>query len=169
MITFVNRLRKIGIEVKISFNVPWIYIDSINGKRVKEKRYSKYGYTVAFMPIKKGQNIKFLDLRDTFNLIRKYNNMEQKRKKVAEWMNALGYEFDLSDGFWMEDYDFTEHKNKDVIDLILDYNELSVINNNRNLLNFLKSELSVEQNKKLDKVIDYNKIQFIRKIITYLK
>lgn len=46
----------------------------------------------------------------------------EQRKKVAEWLNKQGYELELDkDGLWMEDYDFTEHKTKDVIDLILEW------------------------------------------------
>lgn len=48
----------------------------------------------------------------------------EKRKQVAEWLNTLGYDFEItSDGLWMEDYDFTEHKTKDVIDIVLAWEE----------------------------------------------
>jgi len=49
---------------------------------------------------------------------------DEKRKEVAIWLNTLGFDFEFdSDGFWMEDNDFAEHKTKDVIDLILEYND----------------------------------------------
>ena len=34
---FVERLKKIGIDVKLSGNFPWVYITEICGKRIKEK------------------------------------------------------------------------------------------------------------------------------------
>lgn len=46
----------------------------------------------------------------------------EKRKKVAEWLNKKGYELELDkDGLWMEDYDFQEHKTKEVIDLMIEF------------------------------------------------
>lgn len=48
----------------------------------------------------------------------------KQRKQVAEWLNKQGYELELDkDGLWMEDYDFTEHKTKDVIDIVLAWEE----------------------------------------------
>jgi hypothetical protein len=45
---------------------------------------------------------------------------EIRRNEVGEWLNTQGYSIELtSDGLWMEEFDFTEHKTKDVIDLIL--------------------------------------------------
>lgn len=69
---FIERLQKIGIEVKCSGNYPWIYIDFINGKRVTEKFKANHGFTLAFTPIKPGQEIKFTDITEIFKLIRKY-------------------------------------------------------------------------------------------------
>ena len=50
---------------------------------------------------------------------------EEQRKKVAKWLNSQGYGLDLEDDFWMEEFDFQEHKTKDVIDLMLKYNEFN--------------------------------------------
>lgn len=69
---FINRLNKIGIQIKLSSNYPWIYIDSINGVIVTEKFMADHGFTIAFMPIRKGQELKFTDIKEIFNLIRKY-------------------------------------------------------------------------------------------------
>jgi hypothetical protein len=69
---FVERLQKIGIEVKLSVNYPWIYIDCINSKRVTEKFQANHGFTLAFTPIKIGQEIKFTDIKEIFKLLRKY-------------------------------------------------------------------------------------------------
>lgn len=71
---FVDRLKKIGIEIKLAGNYPWIYIDSINGKRVTETFEADHGFTIAFAPIRKGQEMKFTDISEIFKLIRKYTN-----------------------------------------------------------------------------------------------
>lgn len=48
---------------------------------------------------------------------------ELRRLEVAEYLNTLGYDFDLSDQLWMEEFDFQEHKTKDVIDLMLGWSD----------------------------------------------
>ena len=71
---FLARLKKIGIEVKLGGNYPWIYIDHINGKRVTETFQANHGFTLAFTPIKKDQETEFTDITEIFKLIRKYYN-----------------------------------------------------------------------------------------------
>jgi len=70
---FIERLKKIGIEVKLSGNFPWVYISEINGIRVKEKFQANHGFTVMFLP---GRNdsppSEFTDIKEIFNLLRKY-------------------------------------------------------------------------------------------------
>lgn len=70
--SFVDRLAKIGIDVKLSANYPWIYLDYINGKRVTEKFEASHGFTIIFYPIKEGQQKEFTDIKEIFKLIRKY-------------------------------------------------------------------------------------------------
>ena len=41
--------------------------------------------------------------------------------KIAEWLNNKGYDIDLKDQLWMEEYDWNEHKTRDIIELIFDY------------------------------------------------
>lgn len=69
---FVDRLQKIGIELKLGGNYPWVYIDYINGKRVTEKFQANHGFTLCFIPIKKDKEIEFTDITEIFKLIRKY-------------------------------------------------------------------------------------------------
>ena len=69
---FIERLKKIGVEVKLCGNVPWIYITHINGKYVDEKFEGNHGFTVAFLPIREGKEIEFTDITEIFKLIRKY-------------------------------------------------------------------------------------------------
>ena len=70
---FVDRLKKIGIEVKLVGNFPWVYIDEICGKKVTEKFEGNHGFTLIFLP---GRNdsppSEFTDITEIFKLIRKY-------------------------------------------------------------------------------------------------
>ena len=71
---FVNRLEKIGIKIELSVNYPWIYVDKINDKRVIETYHAEHGFTIAFTPIRKGQELNFTDIGEIFKLLRKYCN-----------------------------------------------------------------------------------------------
>ena len=70
---FVERLKKLGIEVKLQGNFPWVYITEICGKRVTEKFEGNHGFTLIFLP---GRNDSppsdFTDITEIFKLIRKY-------------------------------------------------------------------------------------------------
>ena len=72
LIKLKTRLSKIGIEVEFVGNIPWIYLNKINGKVVKEKFMSKHGFTVAFYPVKNNEENKLTDITEIFKLIRKY-------------------------------------------------------------------------------------------------
>jgi len=67
---FLKRTSKLNIT--LTSNFPWIYIETINGKRVKEKFRGNHGFTLAFFPIRKGQELQFTDISEIFKLIRKY-------------------------------------------------------------------------------------------------
>ena len=71
---FVRRLKRIGIEIELVGNVPWIYLYKVNGNLVKREDYSgDYGYTVAWYPVRMGSEPYIdPDLKRTFNIIRKY-------------------------------------------------------------------------------------------------
>ena len=69
---FQQRLKKIGINLELFGNNPWIYIDKINGKKVVEKFHAEHGFTIAFYPLKIGDKIEFTDVTEIFKLIRKY-------------------------------------------------------------------------------------------------
>jgi len=69
--TFIERLSKIGINIELFRNAPWIYIDTINGIKVTEKFHADHGFTLAFTPIK-GEQLEFTDISKIFKLIRKY-------------------------------------------------------------------------------------------------
>ncbi len=69
---FIERMKKIGIDIQLIGNYPWIYVDTINSKRVTERYHGNHGYTIGFFPIRTGQEFEFLDISDLFTLIRKY-------------------------------------------------------------------------------------------------
>jgi hypothetical protein len=70
---FIERLKKIGIDVKLSGNYPWVYIDEICGIKVTEKFEANHGFTLIVLP---GRNdspaAEFTDITEIFKLIRKY-------------------------------------------------------------------------------------------------
>ncbi len=41
--------------------------------------------------------------------------------EIGRWLNTKGFDIDLRDAFWMEDYRFHEHKVRDVAELIFEY------------------------------------------------
>jgi len=65
-----ERLKKIGIDIEYSGNIPWIYLDKVNGVRVRYYNHSMHGFTVAYSSEK---NI-IRHRREMFNLIRKMIN-----------------------------------------------------------------------------------------------
>ena len=70
---FVERLKKIGIEVKLVGNYPWVYIDEICGIKVKEKFEGNHGFTLIFLPARNDSPpSEFTDIKEIFNLLRKY-------------------------------------------------------------------------------------------------
>ncbi len=73
-----RRLEKLAIKLECIGNYPWIYLDKVNGNKVKEKFLGDHGFTIAFLPIKREN--KFLVLTDTaeiFKIIRKYGKKKQ--------------------------------------------------------------------------------------------
>ena len=45
---------------------------------------------------------------------------DKELKLIGEWLNTKGYDIDLKDSFWMEDF-VTEHKFRDLAQLLMDY------------------------------------------------
>jgi hypothetical protein len=71
---FVERLKKIGIEVKLKGNFPWVYIDEICGLKVKDRFEGNHGFTLIFLPVRNDSPpSEFTDITEIFKLIRKYN------------------------------------------------------------------------------------------------
>ena len=71
---FVERLKKIGIEVKLQGNFPWVYIDEICGIRVTERFAANHGFTIIFLPGRNDSPVsEFTDITEIFKLIRRYS------------------------------------------------------------------------------------------------
>jgi hypothetical protein len=70
----VPRLKKIGINIEMYGNVPWIYLDKVNGNRIKKEDYfcGNHGFTIAFYPVRVGEKMELTDIRKVFEIIRKY-------------------------------------------------------------------------------------------------
>jgi hypothetical protein len=70
---FIERLKKIGIDVKLKGNFPWVYIDEICGIRVTESFAANHGFTLIFLPGRNDSPVsEFTDIEEIFKLIRKY-------------------------------------------------------------------------------------------------
>lgn len=61
-----TRLAKIGIELELIGNVPWVYLKSVNGIPVTEKKNARYGYCVDYMIDKRHLNFR----KDLFAKVR---------------------------------------------------------------------------------------------------
>ena len=71
---FVERLKKIGIEVKLVGNYPWVYIDEICGIKVKERFEGNHGFTLIFLPSRNDSPpSEFTDITEIFKHTRKYS------------------------------------------------------------------------------------------------
>lgn len=49
--SFVHRLSKLGVEVGLVGNYPWVYLDTVNGKKVKEKHGGNHGFTLCILGV----------------------------------------------------------------------------------------------------------------------
>lgn len=73
----INRLKRIGIELHLVSNYPWIYLSKVNGIKISETFMSDYGYTIGYSPKEEGGDYVFPDLDKTFDLIRKYKKQSE--------------------------------------------------------------------------------------------
>ena len=71
---FQKRLSKIGINIVFWSNYPWVYIDTINGKKVIEKFQAEHGFTVLFRQTRFDNKDEFTNISEIFKLIRQYVN-----------------------------------------------------------------------------------------------
>lgn len=74
--TLRNRLLKIGIEITFAGNYPWIYLHTVNGKRITEKTDdSNHGFNIAFLPINPNKTLTLRNTKEMFKIIRKYGKV----------------------------------------------------------------------------------------------
>jgi hypothetical protein len=72
-----DRLKKIGIKVMFASNYPWMYLDSINDIKVKEKTSdSNHGFNIGWLPVDVNKPFYFTNTKEMFKLIRKYVNQK---------------------------------------------------------------------------------------------
>jgi hypothetical protein len=72
----VERLKKIGIEIQLTGNIPWIYLRSVNGNVIKQEdcKNANWGHCIGWYPafMYDEYHINWHDIKYTFELIRKY-------------------------------------------------------------------------------------------------
>ncbi len=68
--SFINRLKRIGVNVELGCNIPWIYMTRVNGERVVGTLHANHGFTVFFKAIRVGEVDKITDIPLIFNKIR---------------------------------------------------------------------------------------------------
>jgi hypothetical protein len=70
----VKRLRRCGIEIELTGNYPWIYLDKVNGNRIKQEDFTaNHGFNIAWFGIKNEDKIKLAeDPKTIISIIRKY-------------------------------------------------------------------------------------------------
>lgn len=64
------RLLKIGIDLELTGNYPWIYLSKIKGKVVKEKNNSEHGFVIGYST--HNGTILIKDSSKIFSLLRDY-------------------------------------------------------------------------------------------------
>jgi hypothetical protein len=79
--SLVRRTQKLGIKLEMVGNYPWIYLDRVNGNKVKEKFCGNHGFTIAFVPIRTGQKMEITDISETMKIIRKYRKIQTDKKE----------------------------------------------------------------------------------------
>jgi hypothetical protein len=70
----VLRLKAINIEIELIGNYPWVYLYKVNGNAIKKEDYylANHGFTISFMPMSEREKMEIIDIKKTFELIRKY-------------------------------------------------------------------------------------------------
>lgn len=70
--TFVSRMKKIGIDIELMYNIPWVYIIKINGVPVTEKFQSEHGFVIGYTATRLDNKDSFTHIGETIRLVRKY-------------------------------------------------------------------------------------------------
>ena len=69
-----NRLSKLGIELEFVGNYPWIYLERVNGIRIRQEDFTaNHGFNIAWFGIRNEDKIKLAeDPKTIIALIRRY-------------------------------------------------------------------------------------------------
>lgn len=70
---FMKRMEKIGIELELSGNYPWVYLKKIQGQVVTEKYMANHGFTIFMLQM--DNSFKMMDRKKVFSLIRSYKEV----------------------------------------------------------------------------------------------
>ena len=96
---FMRRLKRIGIDVQLSANVPWVHLDSVNGIEVTELFKAEHGFTAFWLPVNVGQDIVFFDRRAVFAKVREcvlkteeFNALLDELRKHIEEQKHMSYD-----------------------------------------------------------------------------
>ena len=69
---FKSRLEKLGIHVELAGNLPWIYMEEVNGHRVRERYGGNHGFTAFTFAVRLDGRTRFTNAGVVFNKIREY-------------------------------------------------------------------------------------------------
>ncbi len=61
---FINRLTKIGIDVELTGNYPWVYLWKVNGVSVNKTYMAEHGFTAFWQQKNSHLTHFFLDISD---------------------------------------------------------------------------------------------------------
>ena len=72
--TLRQRMQRIGIEIEFVGNFPWIYLDRVNGIRIRQEDFTaNHGFNIAWFGIRNEDKIKLAeDPKTIIALIRRY-------------------------------------------------------------------------------------------------
>jgi hypothetical protein len=88
---FVRRLKHIGIDVQLSANAPWVYLDSVNNQVLMGELFmAEHGFTAFWLPVSVGQDIVFTDRRKVFAKVREYAKREKALQDMTTWQEENG-------------------------------------------------------------------------------
>jgi very-short-patch-repair endonuclease len=87
---FVNRLNKLGINVELTGNYPWVYLSKVNDRVIRERFMANHGFTVFF--VNNGETV--TDIKKIFSKIR-------ETISPFYYIKALFKKKDVIDEYWM--------------------------------------------------------------------
>lgn len=72
--TLVERMQRIGIKIELMGNYPWIYLERVNGNRIRQEDFTaNHGFNIAWYGIRNEDGIRLAEEPKTIiALIRKY-------------------------------------------------------------------------------------------------